>query len=220
MRRIDPIKASKFTLKEALLNLGPEGFTFEDFIAKIFEFQGFDTRLRTIARGRCVNHEIDIIAGKIEDGKHQRYMIECKYHNLKGIYTGLKETMYTHARFQDLNAGNSLGLCEKFHGALLITNTKFSGEATGYAECVGLKLMGWNYPPETGLQNLIDSKRLYPITVLKYVNKEVRKRLSHTGLIILNDIVKRSLDELRRVTGITPSKIYRIKKEAEKLIFQ
>lgn len=30
-----------------------------------------------------------------------RYMIECKFHNVP-IYTGLKEVMYTYARFLDV----------------------------------------------------------------------------------------------------------------------
>ena len=57
-------------------------------------------------KGKCASHEIDVIADK---GDSLRYMIECKYHNSQGIYTGLKEALYTHARFLDLNNGYKLG---------------------------------------------------------------------------------------------------------------
>ena len=63
-----------------------------------------------ILRGHCVSHEIDIVASKQE----KQYMIECKYHNMPGIYTCLKEVLYTYARFLDLVEGSQNKTCQKF----------------------------------------------------------------------------------------------------------
>jgi len=50
-----------------------------------------------VIKGKCVNQEIDVVA----ENPSGRYMIECKFHNVP-IYTGLKEVMYTYARFLDV----------------------------------------------------------------------------------------------------------------------
>ena len=47
-------------------------------------------------------------------------MIECKYHSSHGVYTGLKEALYTHARFLDLHP--------KFEGEIIFCNTKSETE--------------------------------------------------------------------------------------------
>ena len=45
-------------------------------------------------RPRRVRHEIDLFAV----AKGNATMVECKYHNYKGVFTGLKEAMYTYAQ--------------------------------------------------------------------------------------------------------------------------
>ena len=85
LKRIDTAKASIYSLKEAIMNLGPSGFPFEAFVGKILESQKYSITLRNSIKGQCVNHEIDIIATKFDHESNQRAMIECKYHNYKGI---------------------------------------------------------------------------------------------------------------------------------------
>ncbi|MEM3507087.1 MAG: restriction endonuclease, partial [Candidatus Bathyarchaeia archaeon] len=140
------VLSSKYRLKEAMMKLGPEGFSFENFFAKIIEHYGYRTRLRSMIKDKCSFHEIDIIAEKTILGKIHRSMVECKYHNSPGIDTGLKEALYTYARFLDLKNGSRLGLCERFNKAWLVTNTKFSEEAKMHTECKGIKAIGWKYP--------------------------------------------------------------------------
>ncbi|MEM2864359.1 MAG: restriction endonuclease [Candidatus Bathyarchaeia archaeon] len=200
------------------MRLGPAGFPFEAYIAKVLERHGYETRVRTLLRGRCVSHEIDVIAEMLGGDPPARYMIECKYHNRHGIYTGLKEAMYTHARFLDLREGYELGLSERLDGAWLVTNTKFSPEAFSYAECTGMRLLGWSYPPNMSLQRMIERRDLYPVTILKNIRLEEADRLSRMDLVSLNDIAKRSLGELHRVTGIPEERLSIIKMEAESII--
>ncbi|GAI02479.1 unnamed protein product, partial [marine sediment metagenome] len=59
------------------MDMGPEGFVFEKYIAKILREYGFITEVGRILNGHCVNHEVDVIAKK----ENQVCMIECKYHN-------------------------------------------------------------------------------------------------------------------------------------------
>ncbi len=126
----------KYDLKRSLYRLGPDGFEFERFVARLLEEHGFRVEVNRIVHGRCVEHEIDVVAEK--GGKS--YLVECKFHNMP-IYTGLKEAMYTYARFLDTAI---------FDEVWLITNTKFSDDAKRYAICQGMKLTGWNYPEGRG----------------------------------------------------------------------
>lgn len=90
-------KAARYDLKRSLLRLGPTGFGFEKFVARLLEEYGYRTETNVVVGGRCVNQEIDVVA----ENERGRYMVECKFHNVP-IYTGLKETMYTYARFLDV----------------------------------------------------------------------------------------------------------------------
>ncbi|MEM1587567.1 MAG: restriction endonuclease [Candidatus Bathyarchaeia archaeon] len=211
------IAGIKYRLKEAIMKLGPEGFAFETFFSKLLNELGYKTTLRKIVKGLCVAHEIDIIAEKpIEK---QKVMVECKYHNSPGIYTGLKEILYTYARFLDLRDGWEKGLCEKFDEAWLITNTKFSEEAKEYAKCKGIKIIGWSYPPNQGIEKLIENnKGLYPITILRKVKEEDLKKFSSANLIVINDILTKTEGELAKTAEISLEEALEIKKEAKLLI--
>ena len=169
-----PVIAGRYDLKGALLRLGPTGFTFEQFMARVLQEYGYATQTDQILAGKCVKHEVDILAAK---GKKTTF-VECKYHNAPGIYTDLHVAMYTWARFIDLKEGK-----EKVDEGLLITNTKFSMDAMDFGICRGLRMMGWNFPKGEGLQDRIEKKDLWPITVLKrqVPNRTARKQSSVVG---------------------------------------
>src|SRR3990172_5624940 len=154
-----PFIAARYDLKGAIFRLGPAGFAFECLVAEIMKEQGFKARTHSLIRGFCVEHEVDVIATKDD----KTYMMECKYHNLPGIYTGLREALYTYARFLDLVKGSENKTCQKFDQPWLVCNTRFSDDAIQYSECAGLKLLGWSYPEEN-LREMIEKKKLYPIT--------------------------------------------------------
>ncbi|MBE8538531.1 restriction endonuclease [Geoglobus acetivorans] len=172
-----------YDLKGSLYKLGPAGYEFEKFVARLLEEHGYKTSTNQMVRGKCVEHEIDIIAEK--DGT--RYLVECKFHNIP-IYTGLKEVMYTYARFLDI---------DEFDGVWLFTNTKFSDEAKKYGKCRGVKLTGWNYPKREGIEFLLTSKNLYPITLLD-VNKHVLDTLVMSGIIFCKDAMNAGIDGLKK----------------------
>ena len=98
-----------------------------------------------------------------------------------------------------------------------MTNTKLSSEAIGYARCTGMDVLGWSHPPGMSLQELIEWKGLYPITILEKLSMEDKARLSRMDLVTLNDLVKRSLRELHRITGIPEERLSVIRREAEEI---
>src|SRR5690606_27233333 len=50
--------AAKYKLKNALMELGPTGFPFEQFIARVFQQMGFETQTGKLLEGKCVFHEV------------------------------------------------------------------------------------------------------------------------------------------------------------------
>lgn len=212
LNRERPSLASRYDLKGAIMRLGPEGFAFETYVAEILREYGYSTKVRQHVLGVCVIHEIDVIA-ESPDGR--RSVIECKYHNTKGLTTGLKEAMYTYARLLDLNEGCVQGHCPHFDDVWLVTNTRFSPEAIQYAQCKDLRLLGWRFPPEKTLEFMIESKGLYPVTILKSVDKRSKLRLFGANMILAKDLIKNDFNFLVRKTGISRDKLKEIVSEAK-----
>lgn len=216
VRKLNPVAAAKYTLKRAIMRLGPTGFPFETYVSRILEDYGYRAKLRTKIRGRCVEHEVDVLAEK-EFPTPVRVMVECKYHNAAGVYTGLKEAMYTYARFLDLQEGGRLGLCEPVQQAWLITNTKCSEEAKAYAACRGVKVVAWKYPLGAGLEKLIQRRKLYPITILGDLTAQQLERLSEAHIMLTKDLIRTDAESLAESTRIPLQKILEMKRFASTL---
>lgn len=190
----------RYRLKESIMLMGPAGFAFETYVGKIFENYGYDVgAVRSQVNGKCVKHEIDLIAKS--NSTNERYMVECKYHNLPGIYTGLKESLYTHARFLDLS--------ETFDKEMLVCNTKVSDDVITYAKCVDQKLLCWRYPHDKGLENMIEEKGLYPITILGLRAKEL-EILSQNKFMLARDLLAIDISQLSRKTNISYARLQRL----------
>jgi len=212
LHRERPSLASRYDLKGAIMRLGPEGFAFETYIGEVLQDYGYKTKVRQFIRGRCVEHEIDVIA---ENFNGKKSVIECKYHNAKGISSGLKVTLYTHARFLDLVDGFKDGRCEQFDDVWLVTNTRFSPNAIKYASCKGVKLLGWRHPLDNTLEKRIESKGLYPITILHSMDRRSRNRFFDASLILAKDLIRNDFDDLLEKTHLEKNKLKEIVTEAE-----
>jgi hypothetical protein len=210
--------AMRYDLKGAIMRLGPAGYPFENFVAAILENYGYKTKLRSVINGRCVRHEIDIIAEK-SNGDFLRIMVECKFHNQPGGTVDLKDAMYTYARFMDLNEAGELGKGDHFDEVWLASNTCGSADATKYAGCRGIKMFCWRYPRGAGLEKMIEDKGLYPVTILRSVDKEVLEKLFSSGVVLAKDFVEHDVDYLSR-TGLKKSKIKKLMIEARQLLGQ
>jgi len=200
----------RYRLKESIMLLGPAGFAFEIYVGKILENYGYHIEAtRSQVNGKCVKHEIDLVARS--NPTNVRYMIECKYHNLPGIYTGLKESLYTHARFLDLS--------ETFDKEMLVCNTKVSDDVITYAKCVDQKLLCWRYPHNNGLENMIDLKGLYPITILGLRAKEL-EILSKNKLMLARDLLSTDTNQLSRKTNISYTRLQRLQNMVKHIIMR
>ncbi|MEM0350555.1 MAG: ATP cone domain-containing protein [Archaeoglobaceae archaeon] len=179
--------SAKYSLKSSLLRLGPAGYSFEKFVSALLREHGYRTKTNEILKGKCVTHEVDVIAEK-----EKKFLIECKFHNTPS-YTGIKEVLYSYARFLDIVEVND------FDGLWVFTNTKFSGDAIKFAECKGIKLTGWRYPEKEGIESLLEGKGLYPITILKISSREIEELLKN-GFAFCSDIVKNE-EDIKRLFG-------------------
>jgi hypothetical protein len=198
------ILKQKYQLKDAIMRLGPAGFMFENYVGRILKHSDLNVKnIRAKIRGKCALHEIDLIALS----GNKKVMIECKYHSSHGIYTGLKESLYTHARFLDLKP--------RFDEELIICNTKISFQAKKYAKCIGQQVISWRYPSGNSLEKIIEEKYLYPITILNLTVKEI-EIFSNNNIMLAKDLLDYTEHDLVKVTGI---KLQRIK-NFQKLIHQ
>lgn len=202
-----PSAASRYSLRQALLRLGPRGFSFEKLVARIFEEEGYRTQTNQILQGKCVSHEIDILLEKDKNF----FIVECKFHHAPGIYTEVKDVLYSWARFVDLKESSQPFNLENIW---LVSNTKFSEQTKQYAQCRDIHLLGWDCPEERSLQRIIEEKYLYPITVLRTLEKKFEDRLISEGIITCQDLLKIEPRSFQAKTGLDARKISILQKEA------
>jgi hypothetical protein len=191
--------AARYSLYRGIAALGPAGFLFEQYIEVVLQAHGYKTMRDIYVKGACISHEIDLIA--IKDGT--QYFMELKYHNEQGIKTHVPVIMYAYARLDDLSRAQNEKAGQKYKNAMwLITNTKFTDTALQYAKCKRIRLSGWNYPDQGGLEDMIVEKKLYPVTVLPSINQQLLVELAKRKIILAQDLATYSVSDLKKM-GIT-----------------
>lgn len=212
LRSSDTPATARYSLRRALLGLGPSGFPFEKLLARIFTAEGYATRTGIIIPGHCAEHEIDIAAFNTTHS----FVGEAKFHSRAGIKTDLQVAMYSYARLLDLRdqkiCHESICAITEFH---LITNTKFTSAALRYGECVGLKMLSWDYPKQNNLHDLIQRNKCYPITVLTGITTSQIATLVANDIIICQDLLKKP--EILRLLHLTATKERHILQEVTRI---
>jgi|TARA_R110001583_G_scaffold23157_1_gene86004 hypothetical protein len=213
LKRKSRASASKYKLKKALMELGPSGYPFEKFVGKVFDHEGFDTRVGVIVQGNCVQHEVDVIAQK----DHKHYMIECKYHSDQGRFCNVKIPLYIQSRFLDVQKQweKQQGHKTKFHQGGVCTNTRFTSDAIQYGTCAGLMLTSWDYPKGHGLKERIDRLGLHPLTSLTTLTKAEKSKLLDKGIVLCKEINENP--SLLEQIGIPKQRQKNILKDSEEL---
>jgi len=201
-----PFTKAKYGLKQAIMDLGPTGYPFEDFVSEILKTQGYQTTVRAQLAGACIHHEIDLILEK--DGV--RGIVEAKFHNSVGTKTKIHVALYTKARFDDLKEKNNLSY------AWIITNTKVTADVIDYAHCVGLKVMSWSSPEEKSLRDVIETSGLSPITMLSHLSFSQKQLLLTNHIVLCKDIIENP--SLLELLHLDPTKNENVLKEAQFLI--
>jgi len=201
LRREARPAAARYALRRALLEFGPSGHPFEDFIAQLFKAEGWNVEWRKVIRGKCVMHEVDVYATR---GK-ETLAAELKYHNDAFYKTDVKTALYVKARFDDIwNCDPRTQNCAIDRG-MLITNTKFTSQAVEYAMCSGVELLGWSYPEEGNLYDRIIGAGIYPVTTLTTLKRSEKKLLINEGIVTSAMLAERR--GVLRSLGITPDRI-------------
>lgn len=214
LRREKKYLASRYKLKKAIMELGPTGFPFEHFMGKILEYQGYSTEIGQIVQGRCVSHEVDVVATR----EKEQYFVECKYGQSAGKTVNVQVPLYIRSRVDDIIAKREES--ENYQGysffGWVVTNTRFTSDAIDYGKCSGLNLLSWDYPSGNGLKDIIDREKIYPITVLHKLTKNQKQHLMEQGIVICRQLIEKPevLDEFQ-----LSSKQYRdLMEELEELL--
>lgn len=213
LRKEQPIYASKYRLKKAIFELGPTGFPFERFIGSILKHSGYEVSIGQILKGKCVTHEVDVVAHK----NGQYIIAECKFRSDQSRKCNVQVPLYIHSRFNDIRNQHA---DEKQNGnapneGWVVTNNRFTLDATAYANCVGIKLLSWDYPKGQGLKDIIDKLGLYPLTVSTILSKAEKQQLLNLNLVLCRDVLEH--DDLLDKIGISQKRKTRIITELQEI---
>jgi Holliday junction resolvase len=187
LKKRKSVFASKYKLKKAIYELGPTGFPFERFIAAILDYSGYETSVGIVLQGKCVSHEIDVLAKKNSD-----YIVaECKFHNEEGRNCDVKVPLYINSRYRDIlnftkNLTNKKLIPTQ---GWVVTNTRFTSDAMQYGECAGLYLLSWDFPKGNSLKERIDRLGLYPITVSTLLSNREKAFLLSRDVVLCRQLV-------------------------------
>lgn len=178
--------ASKYKLKKAIYELGPTGFPFERFIQEILRYSGYETSVGEVVEGKCVSHEIDVIANIDKE----TIIIECKFHGEQGLNCNVKVPLYINSRYEDIKASwKANGNSTQLKNCWVVTNTRFSEDAVQYGRCSGLYLLSWDYPNKESLRDRIDRLGLYPITVSTLLTKREKQFLLSRNIVLCRQLL-------------------------------
>ncbi len=189
LRKVMRSVAARYSLKSAIMDLGPSGYPFEKFVGEIFRKQGFETKTSQIIKGRCVSHEMDVVAEKA----NLTIMVECKFRNDQSKISGVQVPLYVNSRMNDIETvwrelhGNR---DKKFEG-WIITNTRFSTDAEEYGTCAGLHLVSWSFPEKENLRQIVEKYALFPITSLTGLNKKQKQHLLEKEIILVSHLLEK-----------------------------
>jgi len=180
LKRRNRLSAARYTLKQAMFDFGPSGFPFEDFFAELLKSQGFSVQTRQIVQGKCIGHEVDVVA----ENREKLIWVECKYHPRAGSISNVKIPLYIHSRFRDMLDNQTNPSNPKTNEGWLVTNTRFSADAMTYAECASMRLIGWNYPANGSLREMVETAKVHPVTCLTLLTKQEKTQLLENGIVL------------------------------------
>ncbi len=197
LRRKKRSLAARYSLKNAIMQLGPTGFPFEQFIGQVFKQQGFDVLVGQEINGKCVTHEVDVIA----TANGTQRLVECKYYNSQDKFASVQVPLYIRSRVDDIiKMRKSMPEFKdlSFEG-WIVTNTRFTSDALSFGTCSGLNLLSWNHPQENGLKDLIEQFGVFPITTLTLLTKAekqilIDKDIVHCRQLLQHPEILNSLD--------------------------
>jgi Holliday junction resolvase-like predicted endonuclease len=210
MKKYRPAIGYQIDLRQAIAMLRSKP-DFEVYTAKLFEALGYKVETNLIIQGKCVEHEIDVVARK----DNEIILVEVKHHVNHHTYSGLEVFLQLNSTLEDLREGYETGKNNfRFTKAILICNTKVSEHAKRYALCKGLEFIAWKFPPEKGLERIIEGYKLYPITFLKGIEREEVYKLADAGIVTIKQLLD-DVEKISRKTGMNKSRLLELQKAAK-----
>lgn len=213
LKKISSSHAARYNLKESIRLLGPAGFFFEKYIARLFSSENYQTKTNLILRGKCVSHEIDVLVKKND----VIAMVECKFHVGKDANSDVKVPMYILSRFNDLkeNRHAIFSKNDVISKCWIVTNNRFTSDAIDFAKCSKLNLLSWNYPEDNNLKTKNDINYLYPVTCFTSLSLAEKDKLLVLDVILVKEVINNS--ECLEKIGLSPNRIKNVLKEASEL---
>lgn len=213
LKKASSSHAARYNLREAIRLLGPAGFFFEKYIARLFSAEHYETETNLILQGKCVSHEIDVLIKK----NNSLAMVECKFHAGREAASDVKVPMYILSRFNDLKEKkhNVFDSHQNISKCWIVTNNRFTVDAVTFAKCSGLDLLSWDYPKDNNLKTKNDNNYLYPVTCLTTLSLAEKDKLLILDVILVKEIINNS-ECLERI-GLSPTRIKNVMREASEL---
>jgi Holliday junction resolvase-like predicted endonuclease len=215
LKKSSVVAASQYKLKSAVMELGPSGYPFEQFVGALFRASGWTSKVGVIMPGQCVTHEVDVFAKK--EGIVR--FVECKFRNMPGSKVDVKVPLYVNSRVRDLIARYAKDHQEERiigYQGWVVTNSKFTEDAERYGECEGMHLLAWDYPQGRGLIDLIRTTGLLPVTVLHSLSSKQKEAVMSNDVVICRDLFARM--EVLFELGIEQSVRNRVNEELRAIL--
>ncbi|MBB2950313.1 MULTISPECIES: ATP cone domain-containing protein [Sphingobacterium] len=206
--------AARYSLKKALRELGPEGFYFEKWIARLFQEYGFESTTGQTIQGHAVSHEIDVVASK----GNEMLAIECKFRNDIDAKISVTTPMYFLSRFKDISdiSYHFFGQNKKFTQGWLVTNAYLTSDSKDFGKYYNVNFLSWDYPTDNSIKKRVDKAVFYPVTCLTTLTDVEEKTLLQNQIILVKDIInnKEALKSLK----LDSEKLRLVLEEARELI--
>ena len=214
LKKISNSVAARYSLKKALLELGPAGFYFEQWIARVFQNIGYKTETGQLIKGHAVTHEADVIAKKDD----KTYWVECKFRNAEDTKISVTTPMYVLSRIKDISdiQYNLFGTKTEFTAGWLITNTYFTKDSVAFSEYYGLRLLSWDYPKDKNIKSLVNQNALYPITCLTTLDGKQKQKLLEEKCVLAKELFNNQ--NLLNILELNDENKSEVLKEARELI--
>lgn len=205
--------AARYNLRAAIQMLGPAGFFFEKYVARLFASEGYKTMTNLVLQGKCVSHEIDVAIKKNDEIT----MIECKFHAGRDVVSDVKVPMYILSRFNDLKVRKQAIFTNNdlISKCWIVTNNRFSSDAIAFGTCTGINMLSWDYPKKDNLRTKIDNDKLYPVTCLTTLSLAEKDKLLVLDVILAIELINNSI-VLERI-GLSQNRINNVLKEVSEL---
>ena len=205
--------AAQYNLRAAIQMLGPAGFFFEKYIARLFVTEGYKTITNQTLEGKCVSHEVDVVLKKDEE----LAIVECKFHASRDVVSDVKIPMYILSRFNDLKdrKQNIFTNSDKISTCWIVTNNRFSSDAIAFGNCSNMNMLSWDYPKKDNLRHKIDSSKLYPVTCLTTLTLAEKDKLLVLDIILASELIH-NIQSLEHI-GLSQNRIKNVLKEVTEL---